>query len=150
MTERIVTLIATLACGLLASAGCADKTSSGVSKVDYAGIRVLAGMYRGYLRDNQGKPPADEAAFRAYAEGLAAEFAGELPLDKVFASPRTGRPLVVVAGRRPPAGPVGMSYIAYEAEPVEGKRLVITDRGAFEDLDESQFETLFAQKASKR
>ncbi len=66
-----------------------------------------------------------------------------LTVDKMFASPRNGTPLTWVYGKRPPRGPTGMTYLAYEAAPVGGKRFLLAAGGMHDEIDDAQFRKLF-------
>lgn len=135
-----------LAAALLAVAGCgsADGGASSPPAADYGKVRSMTGFYEGYLGEHRGQPPANEQAFREYLNGKQENLqkAG-LTVDDMFASPRDARPLKWVYGRKPPfLKQNGMTCYGYEAEPTDGKRLVIGGRGMFVEVDETQFRAL--------
>jgi hypothetical protein len=128
--------------GLFQVAGCGGAPT-GANAPDYSSIRAMTGFYEWYLGENKHQPPKDEQQFRAYLQGKQDsldEFG--LTVDEMFASPR-GEKLQWVYGKKPPSGPAGMMYIAYESRPVDGKRLVLSTRGMHEEMDETRFQAVF-------
>jgi hypothetical protein len=103
----------------------------------------MGGFYAGYLGAHNNQPPKDEVEFRAYlaTQQEALDKAG-LSIDEMFLSPRGG-PLAWVYGARPPVGPMGMTYVAYETTPVDGKRLVIAGGGMTKEMDDAEFRQVF-------
>jgi hypothetical protein len=122
--------------------GCGGTTAQS-SGQDYSSIRAMTGFYEWYLGENKYQPPKDEEQFRTYLQGKQ-DSLGEfgLTVDEMFVSPR-GEKLAWVYGKKPPTGPGGMTYIAYELSPVDGKRLVLSTRGMHEEMDETRFKTVF-------
>jgi hypothetical protein len=114
------------------------------SKIDDVRVRTMEGMYGAYLADHNNQPPRDEAAFRTYLETKQENLkrAG-LMVDEMFVSPRGGGPLDWGYGKKPPRDNLGVTYVAYERAPVNGKRLVIAARGAYKEMDEAQFRKIF-------
>ena len=97
-----------------------------------------------YLADHKNQAPPNEQAFREYLGTKEDNLRKSgISIDAMFTSPRDGEPLVWVYGRKPPAGPAGMTYLGYEKTPVDGKRLVIATRGMYDQIDETQFRKLF-------
>ncbi|MCI0351954.1 MAG: hypothetical protein L0Z53_21240 [Acidobacteriales bacterium] len=135
-----------LAAGLLALAGCgAGNSSAQPPAADYGKVRSMTGFYDAYLAAHRGQPPPSEQAIREYLNSKQDNLqkAG-LTVDEVFVSPRNAKSLQWVYGRKPPLlRQQGMTGYAYEAEAVDGKRLVIGGRGMFVEIDETQFRALF-------
>jgi hypothetical protein len=107
----------------------------------------MTGFYEGYLRENRNQPPANEQAFRDFLNSKQENFqkAG-VTIEQLFVSPRDGKPLKWVYGKKPPIWrEINMTCYAYEAEPVGGKRLVLGGRGMTVELDEAQFKQVFPQ-----
>ncbi|MBX3433683.1 MAG: hypothetical protein KF847_10215 [Pirellulales bacterium] len=128
---------------LLLVVGCADAPPE--ASVDYATLRTMSAFYGAYCRDRHAASPQSEEAFRAYlAEKETDLQQAGLSADKMFISPRNGGHMQWVYGSVPPTGPSGMSYIAFETSPSDGKRLVIMSRGAFDLIDDSEFHSIFA------
>jgi hypothetical protein len=132
---------------LLATAlvGCGGSSSStGVKVEDYQSFRTALALYGMYQNEHAGKTPPNEEAFRAYVDSKqdVLQRVGKTT-DELLTSPRNGEPLVFVYGKKPPMGPGGITYFAYEKVPVDGKRLVIGSRGAFEEMDETQIKQFF-------
>jgi hypothetical protein len=129
----------------LPGCGSADGGAGSAPVADHSRVRTMTDFYQSYLSANRNQAPKDEAAFRAYLVTKQEQFqkAG-LTVDQMFTSPRNGKPLKWVYGKSPPLWrQTGMTCFGYEAEPTNGKRLVIGGRGMFDELDESQFRTVF-------
>jgi hypothetical protein len=133
-----------LATFVLALAGCsASSGSQTVSGVDYAKVRNMTEFYNGYLSSHRNQPPANEQAFRSYLDTKqdALQKLG-LTADDILKSPRNGKPLQWIYGKMPQSRG-GVTYLAYESESVEGKRLVLGTRGMYEEMEETKFKTVF-------
>lgn len=123
-------------------AGCGGGGGATTTVADYSKIRSMGAMYESFLNAH-GQPPKDEAEFRAFLtekEGVLDE-AG-LSVDDMFVSPHGGE-MVWLYGQKLPKGGSGMTYLGYEKEAVDGKRLVIAGRGMYEQLDETAFKGAF-------
>ena len=130
----------------LAIAGCGGSSGDAQVGGDYSKVRSMSGLYEMYRTANKGKVPPDEQAFRSFLmtkQNLLDQT--NLKIDEMFESPRSGQQLEWVVGRKPPIGPNGMIVVAFEKEPVDGKRLVLATRGMYEVMDEGSFRTLFPQ-----
>jgi hypothetical protein len=136
-------IIGLLLIGLVGCGGGGD-TSGGVEVEDVQSFRSASMLYDKYQKEHRGKTPPDEQAFRAFIESQQ-EILQRInkTADDLLKSPRTGEPLVFVYGKKPPMGPGGMTYFAYEKTPVDGRRLVIASRGFYEEMDEAQFKKFF-------
>ena len=132
-----------VAIAVVAGCGGGANGSAGEAAADYTRVRMMTGFYEGYLAEHR-NPPRNEQAFREYLAKKQdqLEKAG-LSMEEMFASPRNGKPLMWVYGGKPPVGPNGMNYYAYEKEPVNGKRLVLGGRGMYEEIDETRFKAVF-------
>jgi hypothetical protein len=136
---------ALLAVMMLALGGCAGGSSAKGPAVDSNRLRMMAGFYEGYLGNHRNQPPPNEHAFRDYltSKQESLQKAG-LTVGDMFVSPRNGMPIQWVYGRRLPfVRQKDMTCYGYEKEPVDGKRLVVGGRGMFEELDETQFRSVF-------
>jgi hypothetical protein len=146
-TASSVALVAAVS---LAVAGCGSSGSASSEEIaDYGKVRMMIGFYEGYLKDHRGQSPANQQAFRDYLSSKHDNLeAAGITLDQMFLSPRDGKPMQWVYGRRPPVlRQNNMTCYAYETEPVAGKHLVIGGRGMSAEVDESQFRTLFPNKS---
>jgi hypothetical protein len=139
-----------LATLLVVVAGCssADGGGSGGSNVpvaDYSKVRSITAFYEAYLGEHRGQPPQDEQAFRAYLATKQDRLQKVgLTVEQMFVSPRNGKPLAWVYGMSPPLWrQTGITCYGYEAEPSNGKRLVIGSRGMYDEMDQSQFKSVF-------
>ena len=131
-----------------ASLGCSKSAATKLSSgADYRVVRAMGSVYDGYLREHNGQPPKDEQAFRDYLQAKEEDLIKEgLSVDKMFISPRSGDSTIQwVYGKSPLKGPAGMTYLGYEKDPVDGKRLVIGARGMYELMDDNKFQATFAK-----
>jgi hypothetical protein len=102
----------------------------------------MAEMHEAYQREHNTAPPKDEADFRRHLESKQSELnSAGLTVDKMFVSPRNGKPIKWSYGKLP-VSPMGIRLLAYETEPTDGKRLVI-GRCSIEVLDDARFRKLY-------
>lgn len=133
----VLLLVALVGCGGL-------STSTGVTQRDYQALRTFSVAYEGFLKQNKGKTPADEAELRNYLSSRQSDWdAVGISIDDMLTSPHSGEPLVVVYGKKPPMSKTGLYYVAYDKTPVNGKHLVLSTRGVYEEMDEAQFKAVF-------
>jgi hypothetical protein len=125
-------------------AGCGDPGRSNKAEQESA-LKPIAKFYGDYVRQHRGKPPADEAEFKAFlkeaknADMLKAEFQ-ITDIDKMLISPRDNKPFIIFYGTLSTfQGPGGAPVVGYEKEGVEGKRFVGSAVGAVEEVDEKRF-----------
>lgn len=124
-------------------AGCGGGGGGTTTVADYSQIRSMGAMYESFLNAHGGQPPKNEAEFRAFLtekEGVLGEVG--MSIDDMFVSPHGGE-MVWLYDQKLPKGVSGMTYLGYEKEAVDGKRLVIAVRGMYEDLDETAFKGAF-------
>lgn len=135
-----------LAALLPALVGCGQNSggSAGVTRADMRVVRAMGGYYAAYQYEHLGQSPPNEQAFRDYLSSIQDRLnnAG-ITVEQMFRSPRSDQPIVWVFGRNPPSDSRGVTYLAYEAEPIDGKRLAVIPRGGYELIDEAQFRSLF-------
>jgi hypothetical protein len=132
----IVSVIVSVGCG---GAGPTAKTSDA-----YDTLSKMAPFYGQYLIKHNGKPPADEKAFREFLNSKQDELAkAGLTVDKMFVSPRNGEPFEWVYGKVPPPNAGGMTYLGYESTDVGGKRFVFMSRGGQQEIDAAEFHNAF-------
>jgi hypothetical protein len=128
---------------LVAIAGCSK--GGGGADVDSQHVRGMSVMYGQYLTEHRGAPPQDEQEFRTFLASKESTLDQlDLSVDDMFVSPRNGAPIAWFFSKKPVTGPSGMSYIAYEKEPVNGKRFMIATRDMYEEIDEAEFQKLIA------
>ena len=128
----------------LACLGCGSPGGEANRAREESGLKPLALFYARFVPQHQGKPPKDEAEFKAYLqepqnlEELQKVF--NVPnLDALFVSSRDKKPYVVIYGPTSGEGPAGQPVVAYEQEGVNGKRFVASKMGAVEEVDEARF-----------
>ena len=142
-TSAIVDMM--LAGALVALAGCGGAAATGKPQlVDYDKVRNMTAFYEGYVSEHKNQPPANEQAFREYLNTKQDSLQkAKLTVDEFFKSPRGDTSLQWVYGKSRPRGRGGITYLAYEKEPIDGKRIVFGTRGMCDELDNNQFKTAF-------
>jgi hypothetical protein len=133
--------LALMMLGIAAASGCGGGSGSGSEGV--SDTRVMIDIYSAYLQEHNNRPPPSEQAFRTFVQQRQdrLEKAG-MTIDQMFVSPRGSGELKWVYGDRLPADARGVTYLAYENAPADGKRLVFAPRGTTE-MEETQFKTVF-------
>jgi hypothetical protein len=128
----------------LACLGCGGPSGESSRAREESGLKPLGIFYARFVPQHQGKPPKDEAEFKAYLqepqnlEELKKVF--NVPdVDSMFVSSRDKKPYVVIYGPTSGEGPAGQPVVAYEQEGVNGKRFVASKMGAVEEVDEARF-----------
>ena len=107
-------------------------------------LKPLAILYGQYIGQHRGRPPGNEAEFKAFIKSLPparlATLTANRDADSLFISPRDGKPYVVLYGRsKGPPGPGGAPVVAYEQEGRGGRRFVASSMGAIEEVDDAAF-----------
>jgi hypothetical protein len=135
-----------LLCGLalIVAAGC-QRPADNV-KQEESRLKPLMILYGQYIGQHRGKPPSNEQEFQAFVEesgpGLLESFP-DIDAQSLFVSARDNKPFVILYGRvEGPPGPGGQPVVAYEQEGANGKRLVASNLGAVEEVDETRFREL--------
>ena len=126
-------------------AGCTSDAASGSGGSVYKAVRDMGVLFNQFMTEHGGKPPQNEQEFRSFLAGKQSVLeALNLTVDGMFVSPRNGAPIRWVYGRKPPQGPQGMTFIAYENAPVDGKYFVLAMNGMHAELNEIEFKRLFS------
>jgi hypothetical protein len=131
--------------------GCGGtRTASQVT--EESTLKPVAVFYSRYISQHGGRPPADEAAFRKFLEGLSPDELksfGVSSIDEMLVSKRDGQPYKILYGppSGPPLGPGGQPIIAYESKGVSGKRFVASSVGGVIEVDDAEFARLVPQPA---
>lgn len=122
---------------LVLLAGCGGQPTG----PDVDALKGIVDLYGQYAATHKGKPPANEAEFRAYVVALEAEArAGGVPsenpsnlkatrFDKFFVSTRDGRPFVIRYGTPVSYAKSPDQILALEAVGVGGKKLAVYSNG---------------------
>ncbi len=135
-------------CGCLAAtvAGCGNRPPPTL-RPELSSLKTLGVVYGRYLNQHRGRPPASQEEFRRFLQQMPPGDRDRFKLadiDSLFVSPRDGKPLVVLYGRKiGPAGTAGLPWIAYEREPTDGRRFVVGAVGAVVEMDDQEFRDLF-------
>jgi hypothetical protein len=128
---------------LAAVVGCSGggkATSDTINKLKR--VRTMGDLYVAYLAE-KGGAPANEAAWRAFLDGKQTELqeAG-MSVDQMFLSPRDGAaPLSWVYGKTPKSQ-LGLTIVAYEQTPVDGRRYVVATNGMTDNVEETRFQAM--------
>jgi hypothetical protein len=151
MTTGLVALAGAL---VLLASGCGPRGESAVKAQQVPGLTQLGLFYSFHVSQHQGKPPADEAAFKAYIKSLPPERLQQFKIeniDSMFVSPRDGKPYGVLYGgnaKRPARPGVGMA-VAWEQDGRGGKRFVVDSLGKLDEVDQAKFEQMVPKAAAK-
>lgn len=126
------------------AAGCGSQKEN-VAQLQ-SGLKPLAMIY-GQFQGRNGRPPANEAEFKAYVQSVPAQDLaawGATDASTLFVSSRDGQPYVVLYGdaAKQAPGPPDSRVIAYEKTGVGGKRFVANVLGSVEEVDETRFRQL--------
>jgi hypothetical protein len=140
--SRILLAVGLVAlCGLVGCGGSAKEQAEETSS-----LKPLVIFYGQFTGQHQGRPPADEAEFKAYIKTLdpsALKSFNITDAESLFVSPRDKKPYVILyGGANGPPGPGGQPVVAYEQEGVMGKRYVASNLGAVEEVDDKRFREL--------
>lgn len=128
---------------LFASLGCGPVGNPNREQEE-SGLKPIALFYAQFIPQHQGKPPKNEAEFKAFlkepknAERLQKEF-HVTDIDAMFISKRDHKQYIVIYGPTSGEGPAGQPVVAYEQEGVDGKRFVASKLGAVEEVDDFAF-----------
>lgn len=129
--------------------GCAGGNGqSGSDDGVRAAMKLLGLEYGSFMAENNGTPPASEAAMRAYLQSRLVslkDFGVKRP-DDLLPAGRDGRPLTIIYLVKRPATERGdVVWSAYEETPVDGFRLACDSRGGIHELSDETFTQLFAR-----
>ena len=127
---------------LVAAAGCGGggKSDSGAGD-KLKRVRTMGDLYVAHLAEHK-NAPADEAAWRAFLDTKQTELeAAGLTVDAMFVSPRDGAPLIWVYGKAP-KNQFGLTIVAFEQAPVDGRRFVVATNGMTDNVEESRFQAM--------
>jgi hypothetical protein len=128
--------------------GCSG--GGGAPKAGETEIRGLAVCYGQFLRENRGKSPANEAAFKTFIqtkvnkEQLASFGITPDNLEKLFTSSRDGQPYQVRynAPQKPPGADGKGEIVIWERAGSGGKRMVAYATVQIEEIDEARFKEI--------
>ena len=125
-----------------AATGC--RRESPTSPASKSHLALLASGFIIHANSHQGRPPRDESAFKGFltSKGSAVlELADVTNVADLFVSERDGQPLVFMyeTGKAPH---LQSGVVGYEAEGVDGVRLVAFRDGTIRQLSEQEFQSL--------
>lgn len=126
---------------LVLTAGCGSGGSAGGVADKMMKVRTMGDLYAAHLAEKKG-PPADEAAWRAFLDTKQTELqAAGVSVEEMFVSPRDGAPLTWVYGKTPKSQ-FGVTVIAYEQAPVDGRRYTVATKGMADYVEETRFQAM--------
>ncbi len=126
--------------------GCGPKSETHRAQEE-SGLKPLAIFYGRFVPQHQGRPPQNEAEFKAYLKepANAEELLGihkVADIDALFISSRDKKPYIVIYGPTSGEGPAGAPVVAYEQDGLNGKRFVASSMGAVEEVDAVRFQKM--------
>ncbi len=133
VNKRTLTVIVTF---VMCIAGCGGGGPSQEEQQLTSNMQGLANAYGRCTSQNRGRPPRNEAQLRKFIESLGPDWLQQYQaetVDDIFISSRDGKPYVVLYGK------LGIKYVAYEQEGVDGTRFVADDLGIAKEMDEATF-----------
>jgi hypothetical protein len=126
---------------VVATVGCGGGKGGGNVADKMKKVRTMGDLYVAHLAEQKGAP-ADEAAWRAFLDGKQTELqAAGLTVDEMFVSPRDGAPLTWVYGKTPKSQ-FGLTIVAYEQTPVDGRRFTVATNGMADYVEETRFQAM--------
>jgi len=146
---------------LLTLTGCGSGTQMASAPEGRERIERLKGLIQMYQQQNNGQMPKDEATFKAWLTKIPANMQQTLReslkvqrLDELMISPRDNKPYVInykapglmMMGGKPgkPTGDKPMlTWVAYEADGVGGKRWVVDLYGSAVEMDDATFRSKY-------
>jgi hypothetical protein len=125
-----------------------------VAKANATNLQRLSNLYLAYQGDNNWQGPADEAKFKEFIRGFSPKKLTRIGIDpnatdSLFVSERDGQPFKIrysVAGNMMGS----MEPVIFEAEGIDGKRLVGFLDMSQREVDNAEYESLFANGASSQ
>jgi hypothetical protein len=138
---------------LLASlVGCGDAdNATKLAEVNSTNIQRLANLYFTFQLANEFRGPADEAAFKAFIRSIDSEKLARVgvdpnAVDALFVSERDGQPFKIRYGVTGSA--MGSSEpVIFESRGVDGKRQVGFLNMTQREVEQAEYESLWAGKA---
>jgi hypothetical protein len=134
---NLIVLICLAASIVLPGCGTPAATSPDADRDHMKVVGLLYGMYQ----SQHGEPPSSQERFEAFLQQSPANWEKLASTPKeLLSSPRNGKPLQIIYGKS--AASSGDPWVAYEAEAIDGGRLIVNDRGSVRLVDEEQFHQL--------
>lgn len=137
---------------LLSGCGASDPKDS-LAAVNSNNIQRLANLYFTYQSRHDWRGPANEAQFKEFLKGYNPEKLKRIgidagKIDEVFVNERDGQPFKVRYGV--PGSAMGSSEpVVFEAEGVDGVRLVGRLNMTQEETDAAKYDELWGSKVNK-
>ncbi|QDT73566.1 hypothetical protein [Lacipirellula limnantheis] len=133
-----------LVAGLLLIAGCGTAPAASSDRAtDH--MKVVGLLYAEYLASHSGAAPANQESLVAFLEREPANWNKLAPsAGALLNSPRDGKPLIVVYGKKPAEPADGsLPWVAYESETVDGQRMMVNLRGQVRQIGEQEIAQYF-------
>ena len=136
---------AVVASALIGVAGCNDAPAVDRDRAE-AQLKVLGILYGKYVAANGGRAPASEKQLLAFLESKRPSWEKLVKSPaELLASPYDQQPLIVMYGDDFGAGAGGSMWVAHEKEGVDGRRTVVSARGAVEQIEQQQLGEYFPE-----
>ena len=109
-------------------------------------MKVVGLLYADYVNGHGGTPPGKVSDFVNYLQRDPANWNKLAATAKEFLnSPRNGKPLTIVVGKKLKDGADGsLPWVACESEPVNGKQMMVNLRGNVRLVDPQEATQSFA------
>lgn len=145
MVQRVWCLIGLTAAPLLLGGCSGSDVARKVAAMNDTNLKKVASLYRFYQARNGWRGPEDAAALKAFTQQAPKrnlEMMGVDParFDSYFVSERDGQPITVRWGLV--ISPQGVAPVVFEAEGLDGKRLVVFSSSEAEEVDAARYEAL--------
>jgi hypothetical protein len=130
----------------VAISGCNSTAPPKVTQTVESNLKAIHVFFGQYSAQHQGRPPANEQAFRGFLKSLPAERLESMAvsnMDSLFVSPRDNQPIVVLYNQPASMPGVGTTkLLAHETTGVNGQRFVLLTTGEIQEVDQARFDEL--------
>jgi hypothetical protein len=139
---------------LLAGGGCSDRNvARQVAALNDTNLKKVASLYRFYQARNGWVGPKDAAALKAFTEqapkrNLELMRIDPTKFDSFLVSERDGKPVKVRWGLS--IAPQDVQPIVFEADGVDGRRIVVFSSSEAEEADSARYDELWSGKGKPR
>ena len=132
----------------LGLAGCRDPVAAQVAAMNDTNLKKVSSLYRFYQYRNGWRGPQDASELRGFAaqapkKNLELMRIDPLLFDELLVSERDGQPAKVRWGLA--IGPTDIQPLVFEAEGINGKRIVVFSDARTEEVDAARYEALWSK-----
>ena len=125
---------------LFSAVGCSNVSQVAVER-ESSNIKRIAIVYGKYIRENRGRPPATEDAFKKFLT-LNSKAFGVDNADEILVSERDNEPYKILYGKKLPKTASGDLYVACETTGLDGLRFAATSLGKVEEVEADKLSSL--------